>query len=264
MKLKGVSQTAIYTLLGRVAQSEKINPIFNDPMAVLCYEKIMSMATDEEKKRYIKVKKFFSGKFASGGNQKAAAHRILYLDQLANDYISSHPACTVINLACGLDTRFWRINHENCKFIELDLPEVIALKKELLKEHITYKQISASVLDADWMKQVTSKGNMNFLLIAEGLFMYLKKQDATKLLHAISQKFNRSQLALDVFDEKYTKGLWQKIFKWSYKQFYGIDVTLEFGIKKPKDIESYAAGFKVIDVKEEGGWYFITASNEKA
>ena len=47
-------------------------------------------------------------------------------DDSANRFIADNPGCTVINLACGFDTRFWRIANQNCTYIELDLPDVVA------------------------------------------------------------------------------------------------------------------------------------------
>jgi O-methyltransferase involved in polyketide biosynthesis len=159
----------------------------------------------------------------------------------------------VINLACGFDTRFWRIENEKCKYIELDLPGMIELKREILKDQLGYELIGCSVLDTSWIDQVTLDGNSNFLLLAEGLFYYLPKQDATGLLEVIARRFNRSQLVLDVAPEKYTKGLW-KWFIHLHSIAWGIDVSFIFGINHPRDIESYGNGFKVIgDVKGNVG-----------
>ncbi len=94
----------------------------------------------------------------------------------------------MINLACGLDTRFWRIENEKCKYIELDLPEMIELKREILKDHLGYELIGCSVLDTSWIDQVTSNGNSNFLLLAEGLFYYLPKQEVTRTFTSNSPK----------------------------------------------------------------------------
>ena len=89
----------------------------------------------------------------------------------------------MINLACGFDTRFWRIENEKCKYVELDLPGMIELKREILKDHLDYELIGCSVLDTSWIDQVTSNGNSSFLLLAEGLFYYLPKQDVTRLFN---------------------------------------------------------------------------------
>jgi methyltransferase (TIGR00027 family) len=180
MNLANVSQTAIYTLLCRAVQTEAENPIIHDPMATLALKKLMSIASEKEKKRIQKWEKMAAGKGAR--DTRRIAQRSSDLDKMVNDYISKNPSSTVINLACGFDTRFWRIENEKCTYIEIDLPEVVALKKEILKDHLSYELIGCSVLDTTWIDKVTANGNSHFLLIAEGLIMYLPEADVRKLL----------------------------------------------------------------------------------
>ena len=205
MDLSPVSRSAILVLTCRAVESEKNNSVFNDPMAGLCLERLLSISSEEEKKRILRWKSMYAG--IQARDRKARAMNARNFDSIANLFISDHPGCTVINLACGLDTRFWRIENEKCKYIELDLPGMIELKRELLKDHLGYELIGCSVLDTSWIDKVTSNGNSNFLLLAEGLFYYLPRQDVTRILQVIAQSFNRSQLVLDMAPEKYTKGL---------------------------------------------------------
>jgi methyltransferase (TIGR00027 family) len=247
MNLSEVSQTAILTLTCRVVESEKKNPVFNDPMAVLCLERLMAISSEEEKKRITKWKKMYTG--IQARDARARAQTVRSFDRITNQFISNHPGCSVINLACGLDTRFWRIENEKCRYIELDLPEMAELKKEILKEHLDYELIGCSIFDTAWIDQITASGNSNFLLLAEGLFMYLPKQDATRLLQGIAQRFNRSQLVLDMAPEKYTKGLWKRLLQLE-SRVWGLDVSLVFGINNPREIESFGDGFKVVWVEK--------------
>jgi O-methyltransferase involved in polyketide biosynthesis len=184
-------------------------------------------------------------------------------DSAANRFIAANPQCTVINLACGFDTRFWRIDNENCRYIELDLPEVIALKREILTDAIRphnlgYELIGGSVLDTSWIDQVTIHGNTGFLLLAEGLFPWLPPQDAARLFKEIGEKFTRSQLVLDVVPERYTKGIWKSLIRLHSRIDWGLDVSWTFGIKKPKDIEAYGNGLKVIGVEKGSAGPIIT------
>jgi O-methyltransferase involved in polyketide biosynthesis len=251
MNLSDVSRTAILALLCRVIESEKKNPVFNDPMAVLCLERLMSVSSEEEKNRIMKWKKKYAG--INARDAKARALTARSFDSIASLFISNNPGCTVINLACGFDTRFWRVENEKCKYVELDLPEVIELKREILKDHLEYELIGCSVLDTSWIDMVTSNGNSRFLLLAEAIFYYLPKQDVTRLLQVIARRFNRSQLVLDMAPEKYTKGLWKRLI-YLESRVWGIDVSFVFGINNPRDIESYGNGFKVIgDVKGNVG-----------
>ena len=264
MNISDVSKTAILTLICRATGTERKKPVINDPMAVLCFEKLLSIASEEEKQWLLKSKKLFAGIFATDIN--ALIKRVKYFDKITNDYISNNPSCTVINLACGFDTRYWRINNKNCKFIELDLPEVIALKKEVFKEQINYELIGCSILDVSWIDKVTLNGNNNILILAEGIFMYLPKQDVILLLQTISQRFNNSQIIVELAYERFTKGLWKRLADWYWKKFFGLDVSFVFCIKKPQDFESYAKGLKIVDIGKGSVGPLITASinsNEK-
>jgi methyltransferase (TIGR00027 family) len=256
MNLSEISQTASMALICRAVVSEKKNPVFNDPMAVLFLERLMSISSDEEKKRMIKWKKMYA---AHARDSKARALTARSFDDIANLFISNHPGCTVINLACGFDTRFWRIDNKKCQFIELDLPEMIELKREILKDLLGYELIGCSVLDTSWIDKVTSNGTSNFLILAEALFYYLPKQDVTRILQVIAQRFTRSQLVLDMAPEKYTKGLWKKIIQ-LHSRAWDIDVSFVSGINNPREIESYANGFKVISVAKGSVGPIITVS----
>ncbi len=50
MDLSQILRTAILTLIARVAASIKDNTLFNDPKAVLCLERLMSMVSEEDRR----------------------------------------------------------------------------------------------------------------------------------------------------------------------------------------------------------------------
>lgn len=247
MNLSNVSQTAVLILVCRVVAAEKKDPVINDPMAVVCLDRLMSISSEEEKKKISKWKKMYSG--IQARDARARARTVSSFDRITNQFISRHPGCTVINLACGLDTRFWRIDNEKCRYLELDLPEMIDLKKGILKEHLTYELISSSIFDTAWIDRVTAEGNSNFLLLAEGLFMYLPRQEAIGLFQEIGRRFTRSQLVLDMAPEKYTRGIWKRMIDLEARA-WGLDVSLIFGINSPREIESFGDGFKVVRVEK--------------
>ncbi len=257
MDLSEVSLTAILPLLCRAIRSEMNDPVFNDPMAVLCLEKLMSIASDEEKKRILKWRKKYTG--INSRDLKARIMTVMSFDNIARQYISNNPGCTVINLACGFDTRFWRINIDTDKYIDLDLPEMVALKKEILKDHLNYELIGCSVLDPTWIDKVTANGNSNFLLLAEALFYYLPKNDVIKILGEISQRFKSSELILEIAPEKYTKGLWKKIIQLESRA-WDIDVSIVSGFNNPRDIEAFGNGLKVIGVANGNVGPIVTVS----
>lgn len=221
-------------------------------MASLLLERLISIASAEEKNWIVSRKRFYAG--ISARDAKAGARRAKVFDDTANRFILANPQCTVINIACGFDTRFWRITNENCRYIEIDLPEVVALKREILKDQLGYELIGCSVLNASWIDQVTANDNSRFLLLAEGLLMFLPKPDVIHLFQLLAQRFSRSQFVFDMVPEKYLKGVWKMMLHLETKINWGLDVSWLSGIKDPRDIESYGPGLRVLaDVKGSAG-----------
>ena len=157
MLLSNVSRTAIYTLVIHDLISKK--NITNDPQSINCLNNLYNISSLDEKKQIDKMKRSLSG---LGYLNSVLPHikRITTIDSLANNFIDRHNNCTVINLACGFDTRFWRINNNKCRYIEIDLPELIYIKQKLLD--IKYKIIGCSVLDYSWIDNVIKDGRNNF------------------------------------------------------------------------------------------------------
>lgn len=262
MDLSQVSRTAILLLICRTVESETSGSGFNDPMAVLCLEGLMSIASEEDRRWISRRKRLYEG--IQSRDARSGVRRLMAFDAAANRFIADTPGCTVINLACGFDTRFWRIENEKCRYIELDFPEVIKLKQEILKDHIGYEVIGSSVLDTSWIDQVTKNGNTGFLLLAEGLFPWIPPQDAVRLFKEIGERFCRSQLVLDVVPERYTRGLWKELVRLHSRIDFGLDVAWVFGIKDPHDIEAYGNGLKVIGVEKGSAGPIITVSIDAA
>jgi O-methyltransferase involved in polyketide biosynthesis len=258
MELSQISRTAILLLICRAVESENIKSSCKDPMAVLCLERLMSTVSEEDRRWIDRMKRSYEG--IRRRDAKAGTLRGRVFDHAVSRFIADHPDCTVINLACGFDTRFWRIGSGKFRYIEIDLPEVIGLKQDILKDHIDYECIRCSILNTSWIDQVTSGGNTRFLLLAEGLFMWLPPQEAIRVIREIAERFVQSQLVLDMVPERYTKGIWKKLFRLHSRMDWGLDVAWSFGIRKPQEIELFADGLKVILVEKGSAGPVITVS----
>ena len=84
--------------------------------------------------------------------------RTLVLDRMVTEYLRDHPGAVIINLACGLDTRCYRMQGYS-GWYNLDLPEVMTLRKKLLPEDGIISQISASAMDECWTDSVAVNAN---------------------------------------------------------------------------------------------------------
>jgi O-methyltransferase involved in polyketide biosynthesis len=175
-------------------------------------------------------------------------------DQIAKDYISRNGNCHVVNLGCGLDTMYWRIQPGTCEYIELDLPEMISLKKEILGNQIPHEMVACSVLDTTWLDTITESSNSNFLFLAQGLLYYLPREGVVRLFKTLSEKVLDSELFFDLLPRFLTRGL----YKWLEKSLFGI--TFTFSVKNQAEIESFASGLKVTSVAKAFPFDLVTVN----
>lgn len=249
MNLSQVSRTAILTLIARAVASERKNALFDDPMAVRCLERLIAVASPEERNWILSRRRFYAG--VSLHDALAGARRARVFDGIATRYMAAKSGCTIVNLGCGFDTRFWRIANEDCRYVEVDLPEVVELKAGLLKDDLGYELVGCSVLDASWIDRVTASGATRFLLLAEGLLMFLPEPDVSHLFRRLAERFSDSQFAFDMVPRKYLRGLWRVLLRLETTINWRLKVSWVSGFNDIRQIESYAPGIRVIG--EEAG-----------
>lgn len=74
--------------------------------------------------------------------QVSIAIRTELLDKSTKTFMDRHPDANVINLGCGLDTRFSRLDNSKTHWYDLDLPESIHLRRQFFNETDRYKMIA--------------------------------------------------------------------------------------------------------------------------
>lgn len=235
-----VSETALLTLRSRVLEAGKKNPILPDPVGKECLEKLVDILPSDIIKRIMERK-------LSPVLTRHLALRARKYDQLSRDFLSTHPDGLVVNLGCGFDTRFWRLGIDQSHYLELDLPEVIRLKREILGDKITFRTIEGSVLEEEWIRSVRSVQTSKVLFLAEGLFMYFPPDRSIQTLKNIAGAFQNSRLVMEVVHKKYTKGIRKKIVEQKMRKRAGStagDYFL-FGISKAKELETFHSDFKI-------------------
>jgi len=235
-----VSETALLTLRSRVIEAGKKNPILPDPVGKECLEKLVDILPSDIIKRIMERK-------LSPVLTRHLALRARKYDQLCLEFLSTHPDGLIVNLGCGFDTRFWRLGIEESQYLELDLPEVIQLKKKILGEKITFRTMEGSVLEKEWIHSVKSVQTSKVLFLAEGLFMYFTPDQSIKTLKNIAGSFQNSRLVVEVVHEKYTRGIRKKMVEQKMRRRAGStagDYFL-FGINKAEELETFHQDFRI-------------------
>lgn len=122
--------------------------------------------------------------------------RTIVLDKLVKTYLSAHPGAVTVNIACGLDTRCYRMQGYQ-HWYNLDLPETIAVREKLLPENGKISQIAMSAMD-DWGGMIRESGDA--LVIIEGLTMYLSEADVQRIFDVIARRFPRVTVLVEVMN----------------------------------------------------------------
>ena len=179
-----VAETLLIPLYMRAKESHRDNPILNDKTA--------ERLADNLEYDY---SKFDGAKLSEVG----CVVRGWYFDHAVQQFIKTHPNPVVVNVGCGLDTRFQRIGNGKAIFYDMDLPEVISLRRELIHEQPGNVYIAASLLETDWMDDLLRKHpRSEFIFIVEGVLMYFYEKQVKAFLHHVARRFGGGELWFDV------------------------------------------------------------------
>lgn len=179
-----VEETLLIPLYMRAKESRRKQPILNDKAA----ERLVDSLEYD-------YSRFDGAKLSEVG----CMVRGWYFDRAVQQFIQTHPSPVVVNVGCGLDTRFQRIGSEKAVFYDMDLPDVIALRRKLIPEQPGNPYIAASLLETGWMDDLLQKHpHANFIFVAEGVLMYFREEQVKAFLHQLGKRFGGGELWFDV------------------------------------------------------------------
>lgn len=121
--------------------------------------------------------------------------RCIRYDRVINNFISKNPDAVIVNIGCGLDTNYERINNDTIEWFDLDLPEVIDLRKKLIPAEGKRKYIGGSFFETGWMDLVPKK---KVLFISAGVFVYFDEARIESFIRTLANTFPGSELLFDV------------------------------------------------------------------
>ena len=245
IRMSDVSETSLLTLYCHALESQSKDPIISDPKAV----EIMRAVNQELSKSKNRLhKRMVKGKI----DKRMVVHiaiRAKRYDEYILEFLKSSPDGVVVNIGCGLDSRFSRIDNGRVRFYDLDLPDVIGIKRRFVEETDRYHFIPSSVLDYDWMTPLLQTGGGPFLFIAEGVFRYLHREDVKSLVLELQSRFPGSELVCEVFNDLLLKGALKGLvnFKMRKELHLGKDATFHFGIRGGREMEEWNPGIMFLD-----------------
>ena len=202
VKLSGVPETMLQTIYARAKESQTRGAI-RDKKA----EEIVDQLDYD-----------FSLADKDAAMHSGVIARTIVLDRLVSAWLSKHPGAVVVNIACGLDTRCYRMRGFS-HWYNLDLPETIAVRERLLPENGMISQLAMSAMD-DWGGEIAERSSAEaVLVIIEGLTMYLSETDVKRIFSVISGSFRRATVLVEIMNPVIVRRFKEKSIEGSHAKF---------------------------------------------
>ena len=181
-KLQNLSDTAFWVAQYRAEETDRPDAVFKDLLAAKLLEQKGKSIRD-----YMDSKNEISWPIVV---------RTYLLDRLVMEQTASD-VDTVLCLAAGLDTRPYRLDlRKEVRWIEVDLPDILAYKSNVLKDdtpNCILDRVNLDLTDRQernrFFQQVNENSN-KVLVITEGLLVYLDPSEVSLLAKDLSGIFN--------------------------------------------------------------------------
>jgi len=173
-------------------------------------------------------------------------------DDTIRQYIENRPNATIVNVGCGLDTTFSRVDNGSIMWYDLDLPDAIEYRRRLIPETERSKCIPKSFFDPGWMDDIVFTESNGLLMIAGGLFVYFDEESIADLFKIIAQRFPGGEI---IFDSSSARGNW--FMNRRFKKFGVEGIEHKFDAKSQKQIEGWSPRIEVVD------WFSFFSRIEK-
>lgn len=188
MEKNTVQETLVIPLYGRRLCSRMFPTLFQDESAAELIERIDYDFSALEKQSNSLMQVF--GALEVAMRQSDLAWEV-------RDYLKSHPKAAIINLGCGLDNTGRACDNGSCKIYNIDLPDVIALRNQLLAAGEREQNLALDLNDPVWMDAIDADSADGTVLFAAGVFYYFTTKQVQRLVTSMAERFPGGRLVFD-------------------------------------------------------------------
>ena len=229
-----VQETLVIPLFGRLVCSEHFPALFSDPAAKRICDSLDYDFADKRKKM-----ESAAGLFGA----LEVAQRQYDLRCEVEAYLKEHPKAAVVNLGCGLDDTFSKVDNGQCKGYNLDFPDVIRVRDDLLPAGERETNLGCDLNDFAWMDEIDASNGAVFF--AAGVFYYFKTADVQRLFSAMAARFPGGVLAFDSCNERGAK-----LMRKTWLKEAGItDVSAYFSLEDEAELSAWSDRFASVTAK---------------
>lgn len=182
VNFNGVARTSVAPLYARAKVSKEHGSMFYDAKAIELVERMDSDLISINKADI----NYLDFSFVA---------RAIQFDNVVKAHIKEQPHASVVNLGAGLDTGFYRIDNGTIRWYDLDLPDVIEIRKQILPETDRATCIAKSFLDPSWCQDIETEGGV--FMIACGLLRYFNETQVRQFFSLIADRLPGSEIVFD-------------------------------------------------------------------
>lgn len=229
-----VQETLIIPLYGRKVCSDRFPQLFSDPEA----ERLCGMLDYDFAE---KGKAMESGAGLFGALEVAQRQYDLACEVRA--YLEEHPRAAVVNLGCGLDDTFRKCDNGACLGYNIDMPDVVAIRDELLPAGERERNLGCDLNDDAWMDEIDASDGAVFF--AAGVFYYFRTEAVKALFGRMAKRFPGGVLAFDSCNRRGARMMTRTWLKGA-----GIaDVNALFSLEDPNEVKGWSPDFAEVSSK---------------
>lgn len=229
-----IQETLVIPLFGRLVCSEHFPELFFNPEAKHICDSLDYDFSDKRKKM-----ESAAGLFGA----LEVAQRQYDLRCEVESYLKDHPKAAVVNLGCGLDDTFSKIDNGQCRGYNIDFPDVIKVRDELLPAGDRETNLAFDLNDISWMDKIDAADGAVFF--AAGVFYYFRTADVKKLFCKMAERFPGAVLSFDSCNERGAK-----LMRKTWLKEAGItDVSAYFSLEDEAELKSWSGHFASVTAK---------------
>ncbi|RDE16929.1 MAG: class I SAM-dependent methyltransferase [Candidatus Thorarchaeota archaeon] len=185
----------------RATYSQMYPELLNDTDAIRIWNTIESRYSPADLALVLKLVDEFIALFV--------LFRARSFDDAIRRYIETHPSATIVDVGCGMDTTFSRVDNGQIHWYDLDLPDAIAKRRKYIPDAPRCTAITKSVLDLGWLESVDFSKDIGILFLVGGLLYYFKEEEVATLIRTMASRFPGGELIFDV-PSKLGKRVWNR------------------------------------------------------
>jgi len=218
--MKPISKTAFYCCGVRMQDAERSNPVCGDIYA--------KGFMNEDGLRILEAFKDETKPNASN----VARHRVI--DDFLRQELSANLGLCLVTIGAGFESRAYRL--KGGTWVELDEPQIIAYKNERLPASNCENELHRIPIDfsTDSLEEkLSSFSNRSpVVVVIEGVFMYLEKEEIGQLLQTLRRLFPRHKLVCDLMSRKFFK----KYSRTLHEKITGMGTSFKFTVDNPEEV----------------------------